>query len=393
VLLDLDGVLYRGDQPIPRAAAAVDQLRRRGIVPVFVTNNSSRTPDQVAEKLSALGVGARAEEVVTSAAATASYLSAAGLRTAFVVGEDGILSALRGAGIEVLPGEAGRADAVVVGWDGGATYDKLRTASTLVQRGARLVATNADASFPAPGGVLWPGAGALLAVITTTTGATAEVVGKPAPTLFEAARRVGGGGAALVVGDRLDTDVAAATAAGMDSLLVLTGVTRPGDLLAAEILPNYIAGELGGLARPGALVRAAGSADLPAIRSLLASAGLAYPDDDVPAENLVATSAREVVGTVTLESLDGCGHLRSLAVDRHHRGARVGVSLVAHLVRRARSLGLRELYAVSETAAGFFASLGFEAVGDRRSLPAPIASRPSVVGGCGPDAAAFRLPL
>src|SRR5437762_2505534 len=137
-------------------------------------------------------------------------------RTAFVIGERGIREALEHAGVRILDGEAARADLVVVGWDRSVDYDKLRNASLLVERGARLVATNADASYPAPDG-LWPGAGAILAAITTTTGATPTVVGKPERGMFDAAAARCGATHPLVVGDRLDTDVRGAAGAGMDS--------------------------------------------------------------------------------------------------------------------------------------------------------------------------------
>src|SRR5439155_23710440 len=143
---------------------------------------------------------------------------------AYVIGETGIRTALGQAGIDILEGEPDRADAVVVGWDRSVTYGQLRTAALLVQRGATLVATNGDASYPAPDGK-WPGAGAILAAVTTTTGSPAEAeVGKPNPPLFESALERTGGGRPLVVGDRMDTDVAGAAALGWDSLLVFTGV-------------------------------------------------------------------------------------------------------------------------------------------------------------------------
>ena len=169
ILFDLDGVLYRGEDAVPSAPPTLAELRRRGVAPVFLTNNSSRTPLQVAEKLRAIGIEAEPGEVVTSALATAELLAERGGGRAFVIGQDGVREALTDAGIRVLDGEPEETDLVVVGYDGGATYGSLKRASLLVQRGARLVATNADGSYPAADG-LWPGAGALLAVITTTTG-------------------------------------------------------------------------------------------------------------------------------------------------------------------------------------------------------------------------------
>ena len=243
-LFDLDGVLYRGDEPIPGAAAAVSALREAGRRVVFVTNNSARPPSVVAAHLAAAGVPAAPEEVVTSAGATAELLSGRGCRSAFVVGEEGIREALAGAGIELRDGEPDRVDAVVVGLDREADYTKLRTASVLVERGAAFVGTNGDASFPAPDGSRWPGAGALLAAIATTSGTEAEIVGKPHPTLLRAALARAGGGRPLVVGDRLDTDIAGAAGLGWDSLLVLTGITRREDLQDAAVTPTYVAEDL-----------------------------------------------------------------------------------------------------------------------------------------------------
>jgi HAD superfamily hydrolase (TIGR01450 family) len=147
------------------------------------------------------------------------------------------------AGIRLLDGEPEHVDHVVVGWDRWVDYAKLRTACLLVQRGARLVATNADPSFPAPDG-LWPGAGAILAVITTTTGAEAEVVGKPHAPLYRTALQRAGGRKPLVVGDRIDTDIAGAAALGWDSLLVLTGISSREDLARSEVRPTYVADDL-----------------------------------------------------------------------------------------------------------------------------------------------------
>lgn len=246
LLLDLDGVLYRGDEPIPGVPEAMAALRARGASVVFITNNSSRTPEQVAAKLEAMGIAAAPSEVVTSALASAELLAERGGGSAFVVGQNGLRSALEAAGIQVVDGEPDRADYVVVGFDAHVDYAKLKRASLLVQRGAVLVATNPDGSFPAADG-LWPGAGALLAVVTTTTGVVAEVVGKPYAPLFETARRRAGGGIPLVVGDRLDTDIAGAAALGWDSLLVLSGVSVREDLDGSDVHPTFVGEDLSAL--------------------------------------------------------------------------------------------------------------------------------------------------
>jgi glycerol-1-phosphatase len=246
ILLDLDGVLYRWPEPIPGAAEAVAALRKAGKRIAFVTNNSSRTPAQVVERLASVGVDAATEEVVSSALVTATILAERGTGSAFVIGEEGLVEALTDAGIRVVdPSE--EVDAVVVGFDRRADYTTLKEASVLVQRGVALVASNADPSFPAPGGESWPGAGALLAAIETTTGTRGEVFGKPEAPLFERALASAGGGRALVVGDRLDTDIAGASRLGWDSALVLTGDARREDVESSSWKPTFVVDDLSGL--------------------------------------------------------------------------------------------------------------------------------------------------
>jgi HAD superfamily hydrolase (TIGR01457 family) len=248
-LFDLDGVLYRGAESIAEAPEALRAIREAGKRVAFVTNNSARTPRAVAERLRSVGVAADDGEVETSAMATAALLGRRGIGTAFVVGEEGVRSALTDSGIAVLDGEPERADVVVVGFDTTADYAKLRTASVLVQRGAALVATNGDGSFPAADGTRWPGAGALLAAIVATTDVEPEVVGKPNAPLYLAALERAGGGRPLVVGDRLDTDIAGAVSLGWDSLLVLTGISTRDEADASPIRPTFVADDLSILMR------------------------------------------------------------------------------------------------------------------------------------------------
>ncbi|MFL5767763.1 MAG: TIGR01459 family HAD-type hydrolase, partial [Actinomycetota bacterium] len=242
-LFDLDGVLYRGAEPIDGASEAVGAVRGAGRPVVFVTNNATRTPDEVAAFLRELGFEASSKEVVTSATATAALLSARAGARAFVIGERGLREALTSAGIELVDGDPERADLVVVGLDRELTYAKLKRAALLVQRGAALVASNPDRTFPQTDG-LWPGAGSLLAAVEAATGATATIVGKPHPPLFESARDRAGSRKPLVVGDRLDTDIAGANRLGWDSLLVLTGVSTQADLESASEKPTYVAPDL-----------------------------------------------------------------------------------------------------------------------------------------------------
>jgi glycerol 3-phosphatase-2 len=247
ILLDLDGVLYRWPDPIPGAATAVAALRDAGKRLAFVTNNSSRAPAQVVERLASVGVTAVPDEVVTSSLVTASILAERGVRSAFVIGEEGLVGALTGAGIHAGTWTGDLPDAVVVGFDRSADYAKLRDAAVLVQRGVPLFASNADPSFPAPGGESWPGAGALLAALETTTGVRGEVFGKPEPSLFRRALASAGGGRPLVVGDRLDTDIAGAARLGWDSALVLTGDTDREALERTEWKPTHIVEDITGL--------------------------------------------------------------------------------------------------------------------------------------------------
>jgi glycerol 3-phosphatase-2 len=242
LLLDLDGVVYRGDRAIDGAADVLARLRQRGRALAFLTNNSSRTPDQVTDLLAGMGISVEPSEVATSALATADLLAERG-GTAFVIGEEGLTRALADAGLQVLDGSTERADWVVVGLDRHADYRKLTRACLLVERGAGLVASNADGSFPMADG-LWPGAGALLSVVTQTTGATAEVVGKPNPPLFRTALAWAGGGTPLVVGDRIDTDIAGAAELGWASVLVLTGVSKREDAARSTVRPTYVGKDL-----------------------------------------------------------------------------------------------------------------------------------------------------
>jgi phosphoglycolate/pyridoxal phosphate phosphatase family enzyme len=240
VMCDLDGVLYRGDRAIEGAAEAVDRLRAVGVRLLFCTNNSHYTVEQYVTRLARMGVRAAADEVLTSAVVTAEVLAARGLRgsRALVVGGDGIVAALAAEGIEVGDREA--PDVVVVGWDPAFTYEDMRVAADAVRGGAFFVATNADATFPAPAG-LWPGAGSILASIERASGRRAEVMGKPHDPMMEvAARRLVGARRVAVVGDRPDSDLAGGAARGWTTILVLSGVTAPDDVASVEPRPDYV---------------------------------------------------------------------------------------------------------------------------------------------------------
>lgn len=377
-LFDLDGVVYRGSEAVPGAARALARLREAGRRVMFLTNNSARTPGQIVEKLKGLGVAADPREVVTSAQALAGLLAVRdGDRTAYVIGEDGVKEALRDAGLDVLEGRPERAGYVVVGWDRNVAYDDLRTATVLVGRGATLVATNADPSYPAEGGELWPGAGSILAAVETATGISAEVAGKPDTPLFEAALERAGTRSAAVIGDRIETDIAGARGAGLDGILVWTGAASPADLLDQDALPVATISSLEELFQEGPRprIRPAGPGDSGRIERLLQKAGLDAADP--PGDRVVAVDGEEVVGTATCDVQGDRAYLRSVAVSERARGFGFGVLVTAAAVRGAAARGARRVFLVTESAEGFFASLGFEPV-ERASLPAWVRSQSTV---------------
>lgn len=384
VLLDLDGVLYRGDGVVPVAPETAADLRARGRSVVFLTNNSARTPEQVAAKLTGLGIAARPREVVTSAEATAELLAReANGATAFVIGRDGIREALRSAGIGVVDDVADGARYVVVGWDGEVTYEALRRATVLVRGGARLVATNADASYPAPGGELWPGAGAILAAVETASGSRATVVGKPHRPLFETALERAGSRNALMVGDRIETDVAGAAAAGIDAALVLSGAAAAGDLLDHDPLPVAVlrdVGELLGDARP-ARARRAEEGDLDGVRELSGT--------DAPStEGVWVVGDADATATADVRGPDA--YLRAVATRAERRGSGLGTIAVAAAIGDARRRGARTAWLLTDTAERFFGKLGFETV-ERADVPAWILEGPAEA--CEVSAVAMRRPL
>jgi len=384
LLFDLDGVLYRGDEPVPGAAAVLSGLRAGGATIRFLTNNSARTPAQISERLGRMGIEAHASEILTSGLATAALLRREGTTgTAFVVGERGVREALESAGIRAVDGSPERTDLVVVGWDRELTYDTLRTAALLVQRGARLVATNADVTYPAPDG-LWPGAGSILAAVVAATGATPTVVGKPSRPLFEAAADDTGADRPLVVGDRLDTDVAGASTMGWDSFLVTTGASHLPDLLDSPVVPTFVAASLASLLEPRlpSRPRPADGEDVAGISELLLASGLspAGLEARVAAETTTIVPAADgspaaVAGVLVLG--DGLGVLRGVAVHERFRGHGVGSIVVAAAVRSAAGRGVRTLAVFTDGAQGFFDRLGFARV-DRSALAKAVLEAPEV---------------
>lgn len=249
-LLDLDGVVYLGGRAIPGAADALADAAKRRMKLAYVTNNASRSPHAIAAQLVGMGVPATAADVVTSAQAAARVLAGrlpAGAPV-LVVGGTGLRLALRARGLRPVSTAAEEPLAVVQGYAPDIGYGLLAEAAVALNAGALYVASNIDATLPTPRGQQ-PGNGALVQVLVYATGKQPVVAGKPEPPLHaESVERVGARHP-LVVGDRLDTDIEGAANGGADSLLVLTGVTRPADLLLAgpRQRPSYIAPDLSGL--------------------------------------------------------------------------------------------------------------------------------------------------
>lgn len=250
LLLDLDGVVYLGSHAVPGAPPALVAARERGVRLAYVTNNASRTPAAIAAHLRELGVPAAAEDVVTSAQAAARLIVerfGAGA-SVLVVGGTGLRLAVRDQGLRPVTTALDAPVAVVQGMASGLSYGLLAEGALAVRQGALFVASNGDSTLPTGRGEL-PGNGAMIRVIATATGVEPVYAGKPAPPLHRESMLRTGAERPLVVGDRLDTDIEGATNAGVDSLLVLTGVATPLDVLTAapEHRPTYLAEDLSAL--------------------------------------------------------------------------------------------------------------------------------------------------
>jgi HAD superfamily hydrolase (TIGR01450 family) len=256
LLFDLDGTLFRGSKVIPGAPEAVDAAHRAGNRVRYITNNASRSPAEVAGHLTDLGIPARAAEVSTSAQAGAAVLAGkldAGA-TVLVVGSPGLVAELEAVGLRAVREAGDEVVAVVQGLSKDTSWRDLAEACLAIRAGALWVACNVDPMLPTERGLL-PGNGSLVAALRTATGAEPVVAGKPATPLFVEATR--GAEKALVVGDRLDTDIAGAINAGLDSLLVLSGGNTAADVYAADDRPTYIAADVAGLTEPADRLRVA----------------------------------------------------------------------------------------------------------------------------------------
>jgi HAD superfamily hydrolase (TIGR01450 family) len=256
-LLDLDGVLYLGPEPVPHATAAVVAAAEGGMRLAYVTNNASRAPQAVAEHLVELGIPATAQDVVTSGQAAARLVAeqVPSGSAVLVIGSDALAELVTAAGLRPVrtveqAGPGGPA-ALVQGLSPDTTWRDLAEGAVAVRRGALWVTGNVDATLPTARGLL-PGNGTMVQALRTATGREPVVAGKPEPALHHESVRRTGARRPLVVGDRLDTDILGAVRGGADSLLVLTGVVDVPGLLAAPrgSRPSYVAADLRALLQP-----------------------------------------------------------------------------------------------------------------------------------------------
>lgn len=253
LLLDLDGVVYVGPRAVPGAVEALAAVGDLGVRLAYVTNNASRTPAEVAEHLVELGLPATPDDVVTSAQAGARLLAERlpPGSPVLVVGGPGIAAALREIGLEPTD-DPDLAHAVLQGFGRNVAWTDLAAACRALGRGVPWIATNLDLTIPLPEGIA-PGNGLLVHAVAQASGRRPDdVAGKPYPPLMHESIARTGAAAPLIVGDRLDTDIEAATTLGLPSLLVLTGVSTPGDLVAAQPKqrPTALGVDLGALLEP-----------------------------------------------------------------------------------------------------------------------------------------------
>jgi HAD superfamily hydrolase (TIGR01450 family) len=236
VLLDLDGTVWVGGEPTRGAAEAIAQLRSAGKSVMFLTNDSRHSPEDYVRKLWSLGMKASLEEVVTVGAAMQYTLAGRErMTTAYVIGAPAIFRHVTEAGWQVVNDteQAAAADMVVIAGHDDFHFAELRAATQAALAGAELIAAGRDRTFPTESGI-WPGTGAIVAALEYAANRRARSVGKPDPLMFETALDRLGPGRALVIGDRLDSDLAGAAAADLDGAIVLTGVSTRAEAEAAE---------------------------------------------------------------------------------------------------------------------------------------------------------------
>lgn len=247
LLADLDGVVYEGSRAIPHAVESLNSLQSQGLAIGYVTNNSSRTPETISLQLNGFGLHTSAEQIIGSAQTGTELLATlvpAGSKI-LVVGGEGLRSRVSEAGFVVVDSADDAPSGVIQGFAPDVAWKHLAEAAFAIQGGAKWVATNSDWTLPQERG-LAPGNGTLVSAVHTAVGQLPVVAGKPEPAIFLTALRQFGSKAALFVGDRIDTDITGANRAGVDSALVMTGVSTRKELLGVkpEGRPKYVLGDL-----------------------------------------------------------------------------------------------------------------------------------------------------
>ncbi len=239
-LIDMDGVLYHGIRPLPGATEFVAALQGEGTPFLFVTNNSTLTPEEYVEKVGRMGMQVMPEDVLTSSIATAEYLSkiAPPVAPVHVIGENGVRAALLDKGFEIVDRGA---DYVVVGMDSGLTYDTLSRATLAIRAGATFIGTNPDMTLPVEEGQI-PGNGAVLAALQAASGIAPFIIGKPETALLEIGmERLGvAREGTAILGDRVETDILGGERAGLITVMVLSGASTRKDLDESGLEPDFL---------------------------------------------------------------------------------------------------------------------------------------------------------
>lgn len=250
LIIDMDGVLWHGNKAIPGLTEFFQTLRDLNLRFILATNNASLTPQQYIDKLAGMGVAVGLHEIMTSAMATAMYMAEQmnpAQTRVFVVGEDGAIQALQEqgfilTGIYEINNETSKgADVVVCGKDHTINWDKLATATLNIRAGAKFIGTNGDNTLPTELGLIH-GNGAILAALTTATGVSPTIIGKPEPIMYQQAIAKLGADLSetIAIGDKLETDILGAVRTGIRSLMVLTGVSTEADLKASDYQPTWV---------------------------------------------------------------------------------------------------------------------------------------------------------